>query len=213
MKEEMSNKNLFMMCKQLNSNACSKLPDKYHIRTCRRDELNIWKAIHFDDPESAKKHEDYMTEFFNKVYKDKKDLFFQKCLFVCDKNDTPIGTCMPWKAYGRISTIHWLKVKKNYEGLGIGRALLSVVMKSFTEDDYPIYLHTQPTSFRAIKLYSDFGFALLTDEKIGDRQNDLEECLPVLKEYMLQKDFKNLQFAEAREDFLKVVKSSKINEF
>ena len=34
-------KNLFMMCKALNSNAISELSDEYHVRTCRRDELDI----------------------------------------------------------------------------------------------------------------------------------------------------------------------------
>lgn len=206
-------KNLFMMCKALNSNAISELSDEYHVRTCRRDELDIWKEMPFDDVKSAKEYNGFMTEYFNDVYGSKEDLFFQKCLFVCDKNDTPIGTCFAWKAYEKISTIHWFKVRKNYEGSGIGRALLSIVMRSIKENDYPVFLHTQPSSFRAIKLYSDFGFAFLTDPIIGYRKNDLEECLTILKEHMPQKDFEKLQFAEAPEDFLKAVKSSKINQF
>lgn len=206
-------KNLFMMCKALNSNAISELSDEYHVRTCRRDELDIWKEMPFDDVKSAKEYNRFMTEYFNDVYGSKEDLFFQKCLFVCDKNDTPIGTCFVWKAYEKISTIHWFKVRKNYEGSGIGRALLSIVMRSIKENDYPVFLHTQPSSFRAIKLYSDFGFAFLTDPIIGYRKNDLEECLTILKEHMPQKDFEKPQFAEAPEDFLKAVKSSKINQF
>ena len=206
-------KNLFMMCKALNSNAISELSDEYHVRTCRRDELDIWKEMPFDDVKSAKEYNRFMTEYFNDVYGSKEDLFFQKCLFVCDKNDTPIGTCFVWKAYEKISTIHWFKVRKNYEGSGIGRALLSIVMRSIKENDYPVFLHTQLSSFRAIKLYSDFGFAFLTDPIIGYRKNDLEECLTILKEHMPQKDFEKPQFAEAPEDFLKVVKSSKINQF
>ena len=206
-------KNLFMMCKALNFNAISELSDEYHVRTCRRDELDIWKEMPFDDVKSAKEYNGFMTEYFNDVYGSKEDLFFQKCLFVCDKNDTPIGTCFAWKAYEKISTIHWFKVRKNYEGLGIGRALLSIVMRSIKENDYPVFLHTQPSSFRAIKLYSDFGFAFLTDPIIGYRKNDLEECLTILKEHMPQKDLEKLQFAEAPEEFLKAVKSSKINQF
>ena len=57
-----------------------------------------------------------------------------------------------------------------------------------------VFLHTQPSSFRAIKLHSDFGFAFLTDPIIGYRKNDLEECLTILKEHMPQKDFEKLQF-------------------
>ena len=102
------------MCKALNSNAISELSDEYHVRTCRRDELDIWKEMPFDDMKSAKEYNGFMTEYFNDVYGSKEDLLFQKCLFVCDKNDTPIGTCFAWKAYEKISTIHWFKVRKNY---------------------------------------------------------------------------------------------------
>ncbi|WP_223378810.1 hypothetical protein [Schnuerera sp. xch1] len=48
---------------------------------------------------------------------------------------------------------------------------------------------------------------------IGYRKNDLEECLPILKARMPQEDFEKLQFAEAPINFLKAVKSYKINQF
>lgn len=41
------------MCKALNSNAISELSDEYHVRTCRRDELDIWKEMPFDDTNGA----------------------------------------------------------------------------------------------------------------------------------------------------------------
>lgn len=213
MENDIPDKNLFMMCKALNPDALTKLPKEYHIRACRRDELDLWKEMPFDDVKSAKEYNGFMTGYFNDVYGERENLFFQKCFFVCDSNDNPIGTCFAWKAYGTITTIHWLKVVKSQEGLGIGRALLSCVMSSIAENDYPVFLHTQPSSFRAIKLYSNFGFALLTDPIIGYRQNDLEECVPILKTYMIQKDFEKLQFAKAPEDFLNTVKSSNINQF
>ena len=213
MKNEIPDKNLFMMCRALNPDALSELSKEYHVRTCRKNELDIWKAMPFDDEKSAKEYKGFMTKYFDEVYGNKEYLFFQKCLFVCDKNDTPIGTCFAWKAYEKISTIHWFKVRKNYEGLGIGRALLSIVMRSIKENDYPVFLHTQPSSFRAIKLYSDFGFAFLTDPIIGYRQNDLDECLPILRAHMYQSDFERLQFSKAPVGFLEAVKTSSINQF
>lgn len=56
------------MCKALNSNAISELSDEYHVRTCRRDELDIWKEMPFDDMKSAKEYNGFMTEYFNDVY-------------------------------------------------------------------------------------------------------------------------------------------------
>ena len=206
-------KNLFMMCSALNPAALSELPHAYHVRPCRRDELDIWKEMPFDDAASANQYRDFMTEYFNDVYSDHEKLFFQKCLFVCDTNDVPVGTCFAWQAYGKITAIHWFKVRKNCEGAGIGRALLSIVMRSIERKDYPVFLHTQPSSFRAIKLYSDFGFAFLTDPVIGYRKNDLEACLPVLEALMPPSYYAALKFAKAPDDFLKAVKSSVISQF
>ena len=213
MRQEIPDKNIFMMCEKLNENAISEIPEGYHIRTCRKDELDIWKSFPFDTIEEFEENEAFMTQYFSDVYTENEDLFYQKCLFLCDGSETPIGTCFIWKSYGSINTIHWLKTLKGYEGKGLGRALLSVLMKDLPSEEYPIYLHTQPASYRAIKLYSDFGFALLSDKTIGYRHNDLEECLPILKEYIPQKDFENLKITTAPKDFLAAVKTSKINQF
>ncbi len=213
MKQEIPDKNLFMMCNELNLSALSELPLGYYVRTCQKSELDLWKRIHFDDPEEAKENSGMMTSFFHAVYGSKEDLFFQKCLFACDKNDTPVGTCFAWQSYEKIMTIHWFKVVKSYEGFGIGRALLSIVMKAIDRNDYPVYLHTQPSSYRAIKLYRDFGFSLLSDPVIGYRQNHLADCLPILKDYMPPMDFVKLRVTKAPEDFLLAVKSSEISQF
>ena len=39
-------KDLFMVCFELNRSALSTLPSEYHFRTCRKDELDLWKKIH-----------------------------------------------------------------------------------------------------------------------------------------------------------------------
>lgn len=154
-----------------------------------------------------------MQQYFADVYQPREAEFFRKCLFLCDRNDTPVGTCFAWKAYGNVTTIHWYKIRKEYEGHGLGRALLSAVMKDIPEEDYPVYLHTQPGSYRAIKLYTDFGFALLTDKQVGFRENELEMGLPYLKEKMPEADFARLRFERAPEDFLQAVKSSPVSQF
>ena len=120
--------NLFMMCQKLNLHALSEMPAGYHVRNCQEKELDIWKAMPFDTQELANQYYDYMTQYFNSVNATKRELFFQKCLFVCDENDKPVGTCFAWSAYEKITTIHWLKILKDYEGKGLGRALLSIVI-------------------------------------------------------------------------------------
>ena len=210
---DIEEKNIFMVCRVLNKEALSLLPEGYYIRNCRKNELDIWMKFPFDNPHEAQQYREFMESFFQDVYASKEDLFFKKCLFVCNKKDTPVGTCMSWPAYGEITTIHWFKVLKEYEGRGIGRALLSQVMQRISKNKYPVYLHTHPTCLRAIKLYSDFGFKLLTNPVIGTRENHVEEVLPFLEENMPQKDYKNLKTTEASEDFLSVVNLSNRIEF
>ena len=205
--------NIFMMCEKLNTNALSELPKGYHIRNCRPEELETWMEFPFDDEEDKEKYKEYMKNYFNNVYKSKLNDFYNKCLFVCDEDDKPIATCFLWKAYDRVNTIHWLKTLKGYEDKGLGRALLSYIMKPLNNEDYPIYLHTQPGSFRAIGLYSDFGFKIVTNKAIGYRKNDYEECLPILKKFMKREKYDRLEFIKAPSIFDECAKSSKTNEF
>lgn len=196
--------NLFMMCPTLDRAALREMPAGFALRTCRPEELDLWKAIHFDDEETARANHDYMTGFFDRVYAPRGDLFYRTCLFVCD-GDRPIGTCFAWQAYGSVTTVHWFKVLPAYEGRGIGRALLSHVMQGIQSQDYPVFLHTQPASFRAIKLYADFGFRLLADPIIGTRSNDLMRSLPILRHRMPAADYGRLRILPATPDFLQAV--------
>jgi Acetyltransferase (GNAT) family len=132
---------------------------------------------------------------------------------VCNKEDKPIATCSHWKAYGKFNSIHWLKTLKEYEGQGLGRAVLSEIMKKFRPNDYPIYLHTQPGSFRAIKLYADFGFKLLSGGQVGHRVNELEKCLPILKAFIPEKDFHELEIVDIPDHFIKLVENETTIQF
>lgn len=202
-----------MMCEALNRNALTELPASYSIRSCRPDELGIWKMMPFDAADLAEEYEGFMSDYFSTTYGGKEDLFFAKTLFVCDQQDQPIATCLIWKAHNEFNTIQWFKVLKEYEGQGIGRALLSVIMQKLERQDYPVYLHTQPSSFRAIKLYSDFGFLLLSGENFGIRKNDLDECLPILEEFMPKEYFQKLRIAPAPKQFEDVVNQYDTNQF
>lgn len=154
-----------------------------------------------------------MTEFFRTVYAPSGERFFSRCLFVRDPRNVPVGTAFLWPAYGRITTLHWFKVKPAYENNGIGRAILSQLLSEASPSDFPVYLHTQPASYRAIKLYTDFGFRLITDDIVGDRHNHLRESLPILKEYLTDSAYANLTFSRAPAAFLQAAASSPISAF
>ena len=80
-------------------------------------------------------------------------------------------------------------------------------------EEYPVYLHTQPSSYRAIKLYTDFGFSLLTGGRVGQRENQLAQSLPILREVMPPAAYGRLTFAPAPEELLSAAASRKSANF
>lgn len=214
LEQEIPDRNIFMMCERLNPSALSALPEGLSIRVCRPDELDIWKGFPFDRAEDKRAHHAYMSEYFDNVYAQKQEEFFRRCLFVCEEQTgLPVATGFLWKAYGQFYALHWIKTLKAYEGCGIGRALLSHILAPLDERDFPVYLHTQPSSFRAIGLYASFGFKILTDPMVGYRENHYQECLPILKKFMHKDAFESLQFQTAPGEFLEAARSSEISQF
>ena len=203
--ETIGNYHLFMVCEIPNTAAFREPPNGYHIRLCRPDELEAWKCTAADEA-----YVGYLTDYYDRVYAPQADEFFRRCTFVCDADDEPVATSFVWRSYGLINTIGWTRTKPGHEGKGLGRALLSAVLRDAV---YPIYLHTQPTSARAVKLYSDFGFALVTNPIIGYRKNNLAESLPYLQKVLPKADYENLKFTEVDETLHNAALTSEYAEF
>ncbi len=194
--------NVFMMCGRLNAAALSELPENFNVRPMSVEDLDMWKRFPFDTPEDAKDFEQFMTDFFSSAYGRDQEAFFRSTLFVCDRDGTAVATCGIWRAYDEFTTIQWLKVLPTHEGLGIARALLSVVLTRLRESDFPVYLHTQAGSFRAIKLYADFGFRIIDNRLDGLRPNEYLAALDHLKVVMPHNAFAWLQTTEAPQNFV-----------
>lgn len=210
--DDLPDKNIFMACAALDRAALSDVAPPYRVRTCRRDELAWWKAVPFDGA-ATPDTDAFMDGFFRTAYGGQEDLFYARTLVVVDERNLPVATCTLWRAYGAFNTIHWFKVVQGHEGKGLGRALLSAVMRELTPQDYPVYLHTQPGSFRAIKLYSDFGFDLLSGGPLGTRSNDLEECLPLLGRVMPEDSYRALRVGESPKEWTRFLATTTTVQF
>ena len=211
--ETAGNLNLFLICEKPEPSALRPLPEGCSIRTCRPDELNVWKHLAAEE-----QYADSLTDYYERVYagngKDKSQDFFQRCLFLCNPSGKPVATGLIGLSYARsgfpVSTLGWFRVLPEEEGKGFGRALLSELLK---RSGFPLYLHTQPTSVCAIRLYSDFGFRLLTNPVIGYRKNDLIAGLPILEKVMRPAVFNGLKFSDEGQRLHQAALSSRISEF
>lgn len=199
--------NLYMMCDRVNPAAFSDLPAGTRLRDLRPDELDIWLEFPFDSKKEAEENRADMEAYYNRVYAPCEAAFYRACKVICDEADAPLATAFLWKSYeGRLHTLHWLKTRKDKEGRGLGKALLTLLLKDLKDSDYPLFLHTHPQCVAAISLYTDFGFDLLRGPAIGGRSNDLEEGLTYLKSEMRQDKFARLRFRDAPELIYEVTK-------
>ncbi len=97
-----------------------------------------------------------------------------------------------------VSVLHWLAVDKRDTGKGYARMLITEVLKVFErlEESEKIYLHTQPGSYKAIKLYNDFGFCIAKEDTYGTAVNEYQEAMPILKKYMSKESYIKLESSQ-----------------
>lgn len=201
---KVGNYNLFMVCEKPNPSAFRDLPEGYSFCRCTESQLNLWEQTAVEAP-----YIPLLREYFEAVYAPRKEEFFENCVLVLTPDGRPAATCLLWKSYGKITSLGWFRTVPEQEGCGIGRALLTHLMR---DADYPVYVHTQPTSVCAIKLYSDFGFRFMEEPYFGSRKNDLQESLPVLQKVMPEADFRALQTVKAPEIFLRIMAENQTDE-
>lgn len=163
----------------------------------------------FDNCRVAETYQPYMEGYVSRVYGQDLERFFRQTTVV-EQDGRMVGVCTRWKAYGKIETVQWLKVQPEREGTGLGRALMSRLLE---HAEFPVYLHTQPESFRAVGLYADMGFLLLEGEAFGGRVNHVEQSMPYLKEHMTPQAFRRLTTVEAPASFVQVMAEVQTDDF
>ena len=117
------------------------------------------------------------------------DELYRRCLFIETGEGRKIATANAWWSFvedERRAWLHWVSVENGYQGLGLGKAIVSKIthLLKEIEGDANFYLSTQTWSYKAIDIYLKCGYQP-TDEKIlysKDRKNDYKKALKILKE-------------------------------
>jgi len=175
--------NIIMKCpKNIEVHSVS-LPAGYSLRFFEPGDEESWAAIEASVGEFASQGE--ALAYFYEHYMSQKDELAQRCLFAVDPHGMPVGTCTAWrdpKGGQTVNSLHWLAVCPQYQGRGLGKALVSKVMDVYRGMDgpAPVYLHTQTWSHRAVGLYLKSGFRALKSEAFSYYKNDYEQASAVL---------------------------------
>ncbi len=101
----------------------------------------------------------------------------RRCIFIETDEGEKVATATAWYAYTGVRRDPWLRmvaVHPNYQGLGLGNALISKAIKLMKdiEGDRDFYLHTQTWSHVAIRMYMKMGFYITSEKNLYIYPND-----------------------------------------
>lgn len=146
------------------------LPDGYHYEFYKDGDIDDWINIHLESGEFTSVSRGY--EIFHDFYDSFIGDLDKRCVFVVDdKSGEKIGTAtvslLKKAEYDCFAAVDWVAIKKNYQGKGLARPLISEVLTIAKKNLHKqIILHTQTTTWLAAKLYLDFGFIPVNLEEV-----------------------------------------------
>ncbi len=161
------------------------LPDGYSFSFYTQGDENAWAEItssigEFDSFEKA-------LDYFQKKYIPYLDELKRRLIFIKNRDCEKVATFTSWWDYNnkrRLPSLHWIAVKKEFLGLGLGKAVVFQGLRDMIqiEGDVDIYLHTQSWSYKAIGIYLQAGFCFINNGSLWGYKNEYYEALPILEE-------------------------------
>lgn len=170
------------------------LPDGFSIVSYRDGFEKGWARLEYavGDFDSEPEAENYFVSTY--LLDAKKS---EKCLFLLNPENQVIGSCIAWqdmRGDTPVSSLHWLVVDEKYQGKGLGKALCLGVMNLFKKQNgIPVYIHTQPWSWKAIILYISIGFRLQQTDTFSHYENQYGKAMKALKNTVPEEYFEMMK--------------------
>ena len=163
---------------------CS-LPDGFRFSFYQDGDETSWARIEtsvleFDSEFAA-------ILLFNEKFMPHRDELYRRCFFVESEGGRKVATATAWWSLiqgQRRAWVEWVAVMPDYQGLGLGKAVIARVTKILTEleGDVPLYLHTQTWSHKAIGIYRACGYELLSEKALyRNKRDNYKKAMRILK--------------------------------
>ena len=180
--------NLILKCNK-NSATPISLPEGYSFKMYEVGDEKHWAKLEYGigDFSSVEEAEVYFkTNYCNQI-----DELKKRCVFVVDTYGDVVASCIAWhdsKDNDTVASLHWLVVSPEHQGKYIGLALCQKVMDIFNEHgETPVYIHTQPWSYKAILLYIKLGFKIQKTDTFSHYENQYEQAIKTLENILTEK--------------------------
>lgn len=158
-------------------------PPDYIIRPYQDGDEAHWAAIEASVGEFD--HEADALAYWEREFRPHLDMVRRRSLFAIGPTGEYLGTCTAWEQYDPIPLflIHWVAVRPQAQGLGLGGALVCWAMELFRQaGTFPVTLHTQTWSHKAIRLYHKLGFRPVRSGPACLGRNDYPQAMEVLRQ-------------------------------
>ena len=170
------------------------LPKGFSIVSYKNGYEKAWAELEYSigDFDSLEDAENYFAATYMQ-----NPALLSNVLFLLNEQESVIGSCIAWQDKRKascVSSLHWLVVDEEYHGRGLGKALCNATMNIFKEqENLPVYIHTQPWSWKAIFLYLSIGFKLQKTDTFSHYENEYYKAMTALKRVVTSKQFELLQ--------------------
>lgn len=185
--------NLILKCNEICTTPVS-LPGGYSFKMYDMGDEKYWAKLEYEigDFSTIEEAEIYFrTNYCNQIRELKK-----RCVFVVDAYGNFVGSCIAWhdlKNNDTVASLHWLVVSPEHQGKHIGLALCQKVMNIFNEcDETPVYIHTQPWSYKAILLYIKLGFKIQKTDTFSHYENQYKKAIKTLENLLPERQFNQI---------------------
>lgn len=192
-------KSIIMRCDCVNESAYAEVVECFSVVKYHSEMKPVWIELQ----KAAGQFDGYsdvdIGEYFEKTFLFEDSGIYESCIFLKDNiEEKYVGTCCAWfsnKDKRFIPVLHWLAVVPSHRNRGCARMLITEILKVFKQkyNNQAIYLHTQPSSFQAIKLYNDFGFNVAKKDSYGNAANEYEDAMEILEKIMNSDAYKRLK--------------------
>ncbi|WP_274648744.1 GNAT family N-acetyltransferase [Paenibacillus humicola] len=164
------------------------LPKGYSIVTFQTGDEEAWgeietSVLEFDEKDAA-------ADYFTKNYIPYENEVKRRTLFIQADSGEKIATFTAWWNYTGIRRhpfVHWVAVKPQYQGRGLGKAIIAAGVRHMIEieGDSVMYIPTSTWSHKAIRLYRWAGFEFeLHEPAPGGFENQTKQAINLIKDRM-----------------------------